>query len=100
MQFMRENSIAIYDDKKNIILFVKIECENFNKLTNEFNKRIVLEDEPENISMFWVPEHLFITLYSQTNRYIDEEGRIYPKIYSTISGMLKLLGNSDPLGLD
>lgn len=99
MKMIRSNAIAIHDEKKTIILFIKVEVDNLDKIVEEYNQRVILENNPENIKIAWISEDIFTKLYSVKSRYVDENGVIYPRIYSRIADILNLIGLNDPLGL-
>jgi hypothetical protein len=88
---VRESSFAIHDDKETIILFQEIECSDPTAIVEEYKRRAVGQGVQENIGLLWIPDWVFVHLYTTKEAYQSPEGTCYPKMYRRVSDLISLV---------
>ena len=88
---VRDSSFAIHDERETIILFQEIECSDPAAIIEEYKRRAVGQGAQENIGLLWIPDWIFVHLYTTKEAYQAPEGTCYPKMYRRVSDLISLV---------
>jgi hypothetical protein len=88
---VRESSFAIHDERDTIILFQEIECTDPTAIVEEYKRRAAGQGVQENIGVLWIPDWVFVHLYTTKETYQTIEGAEYPKMYCRVSDLVSIV---------